>query len=79
MLNCFSRVQLFVAPWTVGCQALVSMVFSRQEYWSGLPWPSLGDLPNPGIDPQSLAGGFFTASATWAAHKVCVPCVHATG
>ena len=53
--------------------------FPKQEYWSGLPWPSPGDLLNPGIEPWSLAGGFFTASATWEALKVCVPCVRATG
>ena len=49
-------------PWTVACQAPLSMGFSRQEYWSGLPFPSLGCLPNPGIKPVSpaLAGGFFT-------------------
>ena len=40
-----------VTPWTVACQAPLSMGFSRQEYWSGLPFPSLGDLPNPGIKP----------------------------
>ena len=48
----------------------LSMGFSRQEYWSGLPWPSPGDLPDPGIEPRSLAslgltGGFFTTRATW--------------
>ena len=46
-----SRVQLFATPWTVTHQALWSMGFSRQEYWSGLPFPSPGDLPNPGIKP----------------------------
>ena len=46
-----SRVQLFVTPWTVACQASQSMEFSRQGYWSGLPFPSPGDLPNPGIFP----------------------------
>jgi len=71
-----SRVQLFVTPWTVACQAPLSVGFSRQEYWSGLPFPPPGDLPNPGIEPISpvspaLAGGFFTTSATWEAH-VCV-------
>ena len=50
-----SRVQLFVTPWTVTYQALRSMGFSRQEYWSGLPFPSPGDLPNPGIEPRSPA------------------------
>ena len=48
--------------WTVACQALLSMGFSRQEYWNGLPFPSPGNLPDPGIEPMSpaLAGGFFT-------------------
>ena len=41
-------------PWTVACQAPLSMEFSRQEYWSGLPFPSPGDLPNPGIEPRLL-------------------------
>ena len=44
-----------VTPWTVARQASLSMGFSRQEYWSGLPFPSLGDLPNPGIEPESPA------------------------
>ena len=48
-----SRVRLFVTPWTVACQAPQSMGFSRQEYWSGLPFPSPGDLPNLGIEPGS--------------------------
>ena len=42
-------------PWTVACRAPLSMGFSRQEYWSGLPFPSSGDLPNPGIKPRSPA------------------------
>ena len=42
-------------PWTVVCQASLCMGFSRQEYWSGLPFPSPGDLPNPGIEPGSPA------------------------
>ena len=50
-----SRVQLFVTPWTVAHQAPLSMEFSRQEYWSGLPFPSPGDLPDPGIELGSLA------------------------
>ena len=41
-------------PWTVACQAPLSMGFSRQEHWSGLPFPSPGDLPDPGIKPMSL-------------------------
>jgi len=44
-----------VTPWTVACQASLSMGFSRQEYWSGLPCPPPGDLPNPGIKPRSPA------------------------
>ena len=52
-----------MTPWTIACQAPLSVVFSRQEYWSGLPFPSLGDLPDPGIEPKSsaLAGKFFTS------------------
>ena len=48
-----SRVRLFATPWTVAYQAPPSMGFSRQEYWSGLPFPSPGDLPDPGIEPGS--------------------------
>ena len=57
------------APWTVAHQAPLSMEFSWQEYWSGVPFLPLGDLPDPGIESASpaLAGGFFTASATWEA------------
>ena len=50
-----SRVQLFATPWTVGHQARASMGLPRQEYWSGLPFPSPGDLPDPGIEPGSPA------------------------
>ena len=50
-----SRVPLFVTVWTVAHQAPLSMKFSRQEYWNGLPFPSPGDLPNPGIKPVSSA------------------------
>ena len=65
MLSHFSRVQLFVTPWTVACQAPLSTGFSRQEYWINLPFPPPGNLPNLGIKPMSLeapvlAGGFFT-------------------
>ena len=52
-LKSLSPVQLFVTPWIVAHQAPLSMRFSRQEYWSGLPFPSPGDLPNPGIEPGS--------------------------
>ena len=51
----FSCVRLFVNPWTVACQAPLSMGFSMQGYWSGLPFPSPGDLPNQGIKPRSPA------------------------
>ena len=56
-----SHVYLFVTPWTVARQAPLSVGFPRQEYWSGLPFPSPGDLPDPGIEPSSpaLAGRFF--------------------
>ena len=72
MLGCFIQVQLFAVPWTVAHQAPLSMGFSRQEYWSGLPCPPPRDLPNSGIEPLSLmspalAGRFFTTSATWEA------------
>ena len=53
MLSCFSRVWLFATPWTSACQAPLSMGFPRQEYWSGLPCPPPGDLPDPGIKPES--------------------------
>ena len=57
-----SHVQLFATPWTVARKAPVSMEFSRQEFWSGLPFPSPGDLPDPGTKPKppALAGRFFT-------------------
>ena len=57
-----SHVWLFATSWTVAYQAPLSMGFSRWEYWSGLPFPSPGDLPNPGLEPRSfaLAGRFFT-------------------
>ena len=50
-----SRVRFFATPWTVACQAPQSVGFSRQEYWIGLPFPSPGDLPDPGIKPGSPA------------------------
>ena len=49
------HVRLFVTPWTVIRQALLSMDFSKEEYWSGLPCPPPGDLPNPGMGPRSTA------------------------
>ena len=68
----------FVTPQTVACQALLSMRFPRQEYWSGLPFPSVWYLPDPGIKPEFLAspavaGRFFTTSATWEAPLKSVP------
>ena len=68
----FSRVRLFATLWTVARQAPLSIGFSRLEYWSGLPCPPAGDLPHPGIKPESLvspalAGGFLTTSAAWEA------------
>ena len=53
VLSRFSCVRLFVTPWTVACQAPVSIGFFRQEYWSGLTCPPPGDLPDPGIKPRS--------------------------
>ena len=63
-----SHVWLFVTPWTIACQPPLSMEFSRQEYWCRLPFPSPGDLPDPGIKLMSLvspalAGWFFTSWA----------------
>ena len=65
-----SRVQLFAIPWTVAYQAPLSMGFSRQEYWSGLPFPSPGEIPNPGIEPRfpALQADTFTL---WATREVC--------
>ena len=67
LLSHFNRVQLFVTPWTVALQDPLSMGFSRQEYWSGLPCPPPGDLPAPGMEPTFLvspaqAGGFFSSA-----------------
>ena len=78
MLSCYSRVQLFATLWTVAHQAPLSLGFSRQKYWSGLPCPYPGDHCNPGIKCVSLrspalAVGFFTTGATWEAQKVIRP------
>ena len=72
-LSHFSCVQLFVTPWTVALQAPLPMGFSRQEYWSGLPFPSPGDLPDPGIEPVSpaLAGEFFTTELPGKLSEAC--------
>ena len=68
-------VQLFVTPWTAAHQAPLSVGFPRQEYWSGLPFPSPGDLPDPGIEPRSpvspvLAGRFFTTAPPGKPHDL---------
>ena len=60
-----SHVRLFVTPWTIAHQVPLSMEFSKQQYWSGLPFPTPGDRPDPGIEPTTsvspaLPGGFFT-------------------
>ena len=55
VLSCFSCVRLFATPWTLAHQAPLSMEFFRQEYWIGLPFPTPGFHPNPGIEPRSLA------------------------
>ena len=70
----FSHVQHFVTSWIVAHQAPLSMGFSKQEYWSGLPFPSPVDLPDPGIEPASLmspalASRFFTTSTTQEASR----------
>ena len=74
-LSCFSPVQLGGTLWMVALQNPLSMGFSRQEYWSELPRPPPGDLPDSGIEPTSLtspalAGRFFTISTTWEAPSV---------
>ena len=74
MLSCFSCIQLFVILWIVAYQLPLSQGFSRKEYWSELPCPPPGDLPDPGVDPVSLmplalAGGFFTTGATCEARR----------
>ena len=63
-----SHVQLFVTLWTIDCQAVLSMAFSRQEYWSGLPFPPPGDLPNPGIQPTSPASPALQADSLPLSH-----------
>ena len=77
MLSHFSHVLLFVTLWTIAWQAALSMGFSRQEYWSGLPCPPPGDLPDHEMEPLSLispalADGFFTTSTTWEAPRMSI-------
>ena len=69
VLSCFSHVQLFVILWTVVCQAPLSMGFSRQEHWSGLPCPPPGDLPDPGIKPASLAAPALPVNSLLLSHQ----------
>ena len=77
-MKLLSYVRVFATLWTVAYQAPLPMVFSRQEYWSGMTFQPPGDLPDPGIEPKSLtspegslmgslagASGFFTTSITW--------------
>ena len=68
----FSCVWLFVTLWTLAYQAPLSMVFSMQAYWSGLPFPPPEDLPDPGITSPALAGRFFTTIASWEQNKFVV-------
>ena len=63
MCHVLSHIWLFVTPWTIACQASLSMGFPKQEYWSSLPFPPSGDLPDPGLNPQAkiscIEGGFL--------------------
>ena len=75
LLSRFSHIRVFAFLWTVARQAPLSMGFSRQEYWSGLPCSPPGDLPDPGIEPVSLtsstlADEFITTRASWGAPLV---------
>ena len=81
MLSHFSHIWLFAIPWTVACQAPLSMGFSRHKYWSGLPCLPPGHLPDSGIEPESLAspalaGKFFTTSSIWENHDANLKCKH---
>ena len=76
VLSGFIHVQLFVTLRTIAHQAPLSRGFFRQEYWSGLPCPPPGDLPDPGIEPESLmssefADRVFTTNTTWKAQTTC--------
>ena len=75
-------MRLFVNPWTIAQQAPQSMRFSKQECWTGLPFSSPGDLPDPGIEPEfpespSLAGGFFTTESPGKCNRYCLITVRA--
>ena len=69
MLSCFSCIQLFATLWTLAHQSPLSMGFSRQEYWSGLPGPPLGDLPDPGIEPASPVAPALQAGSLPLSHQ----------
>ena len=78
MLGHFSHVQLFGTLWNIVLQAPMSIGFSRQEYWRGMPCPPPGNLPNPGIKltpltSPALAGRFLTTSKTWDAQGCYTP------
>ena len=75
VLSYFSHVRLFATLWTIACQAPLSKGFSRQEYWSGLPYPPPRDFSNPGIELESLtspalAGSFFTMTKVLIEYKM---------
>ena len=69
MLSCFSRARLFATPWTTARQSSLSVGFSRQEYWSGLPSPPPEDLPNPRIEPVSSASPALQADSLPLSHQ----------
>ena len=69
VLSHFSHVRLFVTPWTIACQASLSMGFSRQEYWSGLTFPLLGNLPDPGMEPVSTVSAARQVDSSWLSHQ----------
>ena len=69
LFSCFSCAPLFVTPWTVACQAPLSMEFPGQEYWSGVPSPPPGDLPNPGIEPSSPKSAALQAASLLQSHQ----------
>ena len=75
-MKLLSRVRLFATPWTAAHQASPSMEFSRQEYWSGLPFPSPGDLPDPGIEPRSpaLEADALSSELTGKPHNILKQC-----
>ena len=72
MLSCLSGVRLLITVWNVACQTPLAMGFSRQEYWSGLPCPPPGDLPDPGIKPRSPA---LWADSLPVRHQECPVCI----